>query len=452
VFYYDAFDQFSIVLIKKIQQSTVDLSINNNTILLLCITGMVITMHVLIGYSNSLIPNNWQYTIESIYQFVFSIVSEQAGKLGYKYFPHFYTIFILILFYNLVGLLPFSFTVSSQVIITLALILSVVYMPNWLLPLLTVVETLSFFLRPVSLGIRLFANRLLHTLLYLTIILIIPALIIANCIKLKDCTTISLAIPLFLTNNIFLKYIALVSNKKQDLYEKLIDILLEYSITRFLILNWFHCVIYFRVTSEWLHNEYLATRNNYLLGLVISGIASRLHIIPYIFIFIFFILRMEFSFQSVARYYKKRPGLLVQHFPNIDKRYMWRRAIEDAAKNPNVQTAATVAAGAVAWKALDVWNSHQENKRADKDREQDATQRQADRDAEAAQRQADRDAEAAQRQADRDAEATQRQADRDAEDKRHAATLASENKAENVEQTLASSELDSVFEDPTLWL
>jgi ATP synthase subunit 6 len=220
VFYYDAFDQFSIVLIKKIQQSNFDLSINNNTILLLCITGMVITMHVLIGYSNSLIPNNWQYTIESIYQFVFSIVSEQAGKLGYKYFPHFYTIFILILFYNLVGLLPFSFTVSSQVIITFTLALSYFIafiilginnlrrsflylfvpknMPMWLLPLLTVVETLSFFLRPVSLGIRLFANMLAgHILLHIlagaawflaniTIILIIPVLIIVSAIGVLE--------------------------------------------------------------------------------------------------------------------------------------------------------------------------------------------------------------------------------------------------------------------------
>jgi F-type H+-transporting ATPase subunit a len=218
--YSTAFEQFLIKLLAHLEANGIDLSISNIGILLLYITIIIITMQVIISYSYSFIPNNWQQTVESIYKFVFSIVSEQAGKLGYKYFSHLYTIFIVILFYNLVGLLPFNFTVSSQVIITFTLALSYFIawiivgvinlrrnylylfspknMPMWLLPLLTCVETLSYFLRPVSLGVRLFANMLAgHILLHilagatmflvkLTYALIIPALIVVSAISVLE--------------------------------------------------------------------------------------------------------------------------------------------------------------------------------------------------------------------------------------------------------------------------
>lgn len=96
----------------------------------------------------------------------------------------------MILLYNLIGLLPFSFTISSHLAVTLTLSLSYFFsfllvgiyhlkfrflynfcpknMPFWLLPLLIIIETLSFFLRPFSLGIRLFANMLAgHILLHI---------------------------------------------------------------------------------------------------------------------------------------------------------------------------------------------------------------------------------------------------------------------------------------------
>jgi len=138
----------------------------------------------------SYLPSKIQFLFEAIYNFVLTIVSEQCGKSGIKYFPHFFTIFLTILTFNLVGILPFLFTVTSQIAITMFLGLSYFLawiiigvsklkfkflyiffprnMPIWLLPLLVIVEILSFSLRPLSLSIRLFANMLAgHILLHI---------------------------------------------------------------------------------------------------------------------------------------------------------------------------------------------------------------------------------------------------------------------------------------------
>jgi len=214
------FEQFEILLLKLFNVAGYDLSLTNLAILAMAVSGFLITVNLVIASSYTFIPNNWQYVSESIYLFVFSIVSEQSGKRGYGFFPHLYTIFNLILLYNVCGLMPFSFTVSSQVIITFTLALSYfiawvfvaivvlgpkfVYvfcpknMPLWLLPLLVCVELLSFCLRPVSLGVRLFANMLAgHILLHIlagafifllgiTVLLAIPAFVIVSAIAVLE--------------------------------------------------------------------------------------------------------------------------------------------------------------------------------------------------------------------------------------------------------------------------
>jgi ATP synthase subunit 6 len=176
------FEQFEIILLLPIVLAGIDISLTNLGIILLFISGLLITLNYLCDKSYTLIPNNWQIGLESCYRFVYSILIEQSGFLGIKYFPHLITIFSLILFYNVVGLVPFSFTVTSHVIITFGLALTYFIawiiiaikelgpkflyvfcpknMPLWLLPLLICVEFLSFSLRPISLGVRLFANML----------------------------------------------------------------------------------------------------------------------------------------------------------------------------------------------------------------------------------------------------------------------------------------------------
>jgi len=81
--------------------------------------------------SSRYIANNWQITMEATYQFIYSLVREQSGLKGLKYFPHFLSLFLLILFFNLSGLVPFSFTASSHIVITFGIALS--YFIAWII-------------------------------------------------------------------------------------------------------------------------------------------------------------------------------------------------------------------------------------------------------------------------------------------------------------------------------
>jgi ATP synthase subunit 6 len=214
------FEQFEIVIIHMITLLKAQLILTNLGVLLLCITFFYILSISLISTTYTVVPRKWQNILEMIYLFVLSIVLEQSGKKGNRYFPQFFTIFILVLCYNIIGLLPFSFTASSHLIITLTLALSYFIawiiialkelhtnflyvfcpknMPAWLLPLLIIVEFLSFFLRPFSLGIRLFANMLAgHILLHilggsfiymykLSIFLIIPIFVVLSAVGVLE--------------------------------------------------------------------------------------------------------------------------------------------------------------------------------------------------------------------------------------------------------------------------
>jgi len=220
MFLYNPFEQFEIILISKFSLVNYDISLTNLTIVVLSTAILIFILNFILDKSYNYIPHNWQIIMEAMYQFVFSLVAEQSGRKGIKYFPHLVTIFLLILFFNISGLVPFSFTASSHLVITFGLALSYFIawlivgikelgpkfayvfcprnMPLWLLPLLICVELLSFFLRPISLGLRLFANMLAgHILLHILaggcvylltklIILAIPAFAIIGAIGILE--------------------------------------------------------------------------------------------------------------------------------------------------------------------------------------------------------------------------------------------------------------------------
>ena len=123
-----------------------------------------------------------QSLAEMGYEFVAGMVRSAAGEAGMRFFPLVFCIFIFVLIANLVGLIPYSFTVTSQIIITAALALLVFFtvvfvglkdhgrhffklfvpsgVPIYILPLVVAIEVFSFFVRPVSHSVRLFANML----------------------------------------------------------------------------------------------------------------------------------------------------------------------------------------------------------------------------------------------------------------------------------------------------
>ena len=129
-----------------------------------------------------MIPTRLQSVAESIYELVHGITHDVLHENARTYFPFVLTLFVFILFANVLGLIPYSFTVTSHYVITLALALVVFIgatiigfirngfgylklfvpsgVPVFLLPLVIVIEIVSYFIRPMSLSIRLFANMM----------------------------------------------------------------------------------------------------------------------------------------------------------------------------------------------------------------------------------------------------------------------------------------------------
>lgn len=131
---------------------------------------------------NRLVPNRLQSMAELTYEFSATMVRSTAGAEGMKFFPYVFTIFMFVLFVNIVGEVPYAFSVTSQVVVTSALALMVFFtvviygllrhgvhffnlfvpkgVPIYILPMIVAIEIMSFISRPVSHSIRLFANML----------------------------------------------------------------------------------------------------------------------------------------------------------------------------------------------------------------------------------------------------------------------------------------------------
>ena len=134
-----------------------------------------------------LVPTRWQSMAETSYEFTANMIHSTTGEDGLKFFPFIFTLFIFVLFCNFLGMIPGSFTVTSQIAVTVALAAVVILMvivvgfyihgirflklfvpdvPWYLLILLVPIEVISFFTRLLSLSVRLFANMLAgHTML-----------------------------------------------------------------------------------------------------------------------------------------------------------------------------------------------------------------------------------------------------------------------------------------------
>jgi len=185
-------EQFQVLPIIPIKLGIIDLSITNETIIILLLV-LLTTIYIfsLIGKDQTfhIIPNRWQSIIEIIYKLILSLVVDNIrDKKGVLFFPLVFSIFSFILSVNLIGLVPYSFTLTSHLIVTFSLSLAIFIGINivcirehgikffclFLPPgtsivlsfLLVPIELISYIFKPVSLSIRLFANMMAgHTLL-----------------------------------------------------------------------------------------------------------------------------------------------------------------------------------------------------------------------------------------------------------------------------------------------
>ena len=172
----------------EIKIANIDLSFTNSSLFMVISATMIILFLFLGSKEKKIIPNKLQLIAEMFYTFVAKMISDTAGSKAKPYFPFIFSLFMFVLFCNMVGMLPYSFTVTSHIIVTLILALFIfiavtiigfmkhgfkylsIFVPNGvpavLLPLITIIEIISYLSRPVSLSVRLFANMMAgHTML-----------------------------------------------------------------------------------------------------------------------------------------------------------------------------------------------------------------------------------------------------------------------------------------------
>jgi F-type H+-transporting ATPase subunit a len=180
--------QFTIERLVPLHVGRFDLSYTNSALLMTIVVVLVTVLLVAATRRAALVPGRLQSLAELSYEFVAGMVQENVGHEGVEYFPLVFSIFMFILFGNLLGLVPYSFTFTSHIIVTFALALFVFLFvtllglwrhkihfftfffppgaPIFMAPLLVPIEIVSYLTRPISLSLRLFANMLAgHTMI-----------------------------------------------------------------------------------------------------------------------------------------------------------------------------------------------------------------------------------------------------------------------------------------------
>lgn len=174
--------QFEIQPIVPLHIGNIDVSYTNSSLWMTIGVVVSIVMLTIAVRPHALIPGRLQMASEMLYDFIASMIRENMGPKGRKFFPLIFTLFVVVMMGNSLGLLPFSFTYTSHIIVTVALALMIFAMvivlglikhglhfftlfvppstPMWLLPLIFTLELVSFFVRPVTLSVRLFANMM----------------------------------------------------------------------------------------------------------------------------------------------------------------------------------------------------------------------------------------------------------------------------------------------------
>lgn len=170
------------------QIGDLDVSFTNSAAFMM-LTVLGVSVFLVLGMRrNALVPGRWQSMAELSYVFIASLVKDTVGTEGRPYFPLIFTVFMFVLFGNMLGMMPYAFTFTSHIIVTFTMAMAVFLgvtiialfkhglhffsfflppgVPIFMAPLLIPIEVISYLSRPVTLSLRLFANMLAgHTLL-----------------------------------------------------------------------------------------------------------------------------------------------------------------------------------------------------------------------------------------------------------------------------------------------
>jgi len=180
--------QFEILRLKEFSLFGLDISFTNSALFMVIAIITVSAVMLLGSRKAALVPSRMQSITELSYEFVANMVRDNAGSEGLKYFPFIFTLFMFILASNMIGMLPYTFTTTSQIVVTFSLA-AVVFIgvtiigfirhgigflglfvpsgvPKIMLVILVPIEIISYLTRPISLSVRLFANMMAgHTML-----------------------------------------------------------------------------------------------------------------------------------------------------------------------------------------------------------------------------------------------------------------------------------------------
>lgn len=181
-------DQFAIKKLVEINLFGFDVSFTNSSLYMVFAGVIALSYFYLALKSEKIIPSRLQLSAEIIYDIITVTLSQNVGAKGCKFIPFIFTLFMFILLCNLLGMLPYGFTVTSHIVVTFTLAIMIFFMvtiigfinhgfhflsiflpkgtPLWLAPLMIVIELFAYLARPISLSLRLAANMMAgHVLL-----------------------------------------------------------------------------------------------------------------------------------------------------------------------------------------------------------------------------------------------------------------------------------------------
>ena len=172
----------------EIKIGTFDISFTNASLFMVISSLAILFIFNLGSQKKSIFPNKIQLLAELSYTFVSKMISDTAGSKAKPYFAFIFSLFMFVLFCNMFGMIPYTFTVTSHIIVTFVLAAFIfigvtiigfikhgfgylkLFVPSGvpvvLLPLIVVIEIISYLSRPISLSVRLFANMMSgHTMM-----------------------------------------------------------------------------------------------------------------------------------------------------------------------------------------------------------------------------------------------------------------------------------------------
>lgn len=178
----DPIHQFQIQKIVPLEIAGVDVSFTNSSLWMMIAVVTSVILMSLATRKTSMVPGRLQVFAEGMYEFVANMIRDNIGSQGRQFFPLIFTVFMVVLMGNMLGMLPYSFTYTSHIAVTMGLALAIFLMvtvlgfvrhglhfftlfcpagvPWALKPLIIPIEILSYLIRPVTLSVRLFANMM----------------------------------------------------------------------------------------------------------------------------------------------------------------------------------------------------------------------------------------------------------------------------------------------------